>query len=303
MPKPLDSQSLVDKARRFAEAAFGDYREGRDDFFALHAGTAFEALGKALLAKANPVLLVELGSKHRESLLHLAGVRDTRKLRTIPATEVFVRVGLVHQDIGLRGIEIEQIIDDRNAAAHLHVIPVGLHRAFVRWVRAVETVLGKLGQSPTSFWPDPNMVRTALAAYKTEVDAEVETKKAGARRHFARWRAEHGEEAVAMLREKRRPPLDSDEVAVPCPVCAFSAVISGDTDWETQDTDYGPAPAQLWLNAEAFRCSVCGLRLEGWDEIKTAGLEAEYEIEPPEYEPDEDDLYEMRRRSEEEDAF
>ena len=88
--RPVDPSKLVAKARRLAELAVDDYRAGNDDPFALHAGVCLEALSKALLAEENPVLLLELGSKSRASLLHLTGVKqDPGSRRTAAAREAF----------------------------------------------------------------------------------------------------------------------------------------------------------------------------------------------------------------------
>lgn len=273
-------EQLVAKAHRFATAALDDFQEGRYDFFALHAGTAFEALGKALLAHSNPVLLVDLSTGSRLSLLALAGVRESERVRTASAYEVFARVRLLKSDIELHESEICGILDDRNAAAHLTVLGGGTHRAFVRWVKATNEILSKLGAAvpdwllvdPSVFWSDPDMVQTALSDYRTEVKATVRTKLVGARRRYESWRA--GLEApIEQLKEIVRVRLThEDDTTATCPVCTFEGVVIGEVEWIGEDSSGGAL-----LFAERFRCGVCRLHLVGPDEIETAGLETSYD--------------------------
>lgn len=309
---PINPTKLVEKAQRFARLAFDDYHKGSDDAFALHAGTALEALGKAILAQKSPVLLVELNKNDRDSLLHLTGIAEAQRLRTITAGEVFTRVRRVYPDIGLRTTDVDQIIEDRNAAAHLHVLPAGLHTSLVRWVRATDAILAKLNEStspylfswPETFWPDRSTVEAALRDFKSEMQGLVETKKAAAHAYFGRWCADVDGDLVDELRRRslhEDAVSEVDEVVTPCPVCQFGARVSGTVDWESQDTEYGPAPCWC-LDADDFRCGRCGLRLHSADEIEAAGLDLQYEVEPPEYEPDPDELDDLRQSWEEDDS-
>ena len=79
-----------------------------------------------------------------------------------------------------------------------------------------------------------------------------------------------------------------------CPACACQGGVAGES-WNEEITNAND-PDEPWLElvettyiTSAFRCSVCGLRLNGRDELEVAGVLEQFvshDVREPDYEPE-----------------
>ncbi len=73
-------------------------------------------------------------------------------------------------------------------------------------------------------------------------------------------------------------PEEWDSYPVECPVCSSCAILWGETTAEPDyDRDYVPCGVCLYFIGETFECEHCGLSLDDYDEMKIAGVDAEYD--------------------------
>lgn len=94
------------------------------ELFAMNAGITIERISKAALMRRNPALLVEMKGS-AEMLLHLTGMKEARKVRTIGMTEAINRLRqggvLPHEDL-----KLDLLVDLRNGVAHSRRVARGI---------------------------------------------------------------------------------------------------------------------------------------------------------------------------------
>jgi hypothetical protein len=194
----LSHESLQWGARKFAHTAMDAHSRDDEEVFLLHAGVSIERLAKSALSKQSLFLLLEMKGKE-DSLLHLAGVKRTAKVRTVGASQALARL----RAMGVlpdRDPDLDELIELRNGIAHLDATVDGSFDGLRVFVSATNRLLTHLEIEKSHYWG------TWLAiAEITESEALQRTEREVARRiERARYRLNqrlHGvpEDAVSII--------------------------------------------------------------------------------------------------------
>ncbi|MGW4880406.1 hypothetical protein ACWEPI_28060 [Streptomyces sp. NPDC004262] len=146
----LSYQSLQWGARKFAHTAMDAHSRDDKEVFLLHAGVSIERLAKSALSKHSPFLLLEMKGKE-DSLLHLAGVKQTAKVRTVGASQALARL----RTIGVlpdRDSDLDELIELRNGIAHLDASVDDSFDGLAVFVRATNCLLTHLKVEKSDYW-------------------------------------------------------------------------------------------------------------------------------------------------------
>ncbi|MFF3558981.1 hypothetical protein ACFYXS_02915 [Streptomyces sp. NPDC002574] len=280
MDESLSYTRLFDGARRALQKAMDDHAQREYDEFALHAGVAVERLAKAALVRMNPLYLVEMRNNNTDMLLHFGGnlelARD--KVRTIGAKDALAR--LRKMQVLPADAQLDELIDIRNGVAHT----TGSDEAkflLPTFARAVEQILGHLGQSSQRFWGTwASAVRMGLNERESQVTREIHLRIRQARHRFNQRFEGLPEGARDLVLGAPQPgqgmeigPMtlpDGTEItimvaSVRCPACTglASVMMSPTTQSNTGVT----------LVPTTYLCKICRLELDNYEEIKASGVE------------------------------
>lgn len=149
MNDPLSFENLLTGARRFLGLAMVARAREDHELFAMNAGITIERITKAALMKRNPALLVEMKGSS-ETLLHLTGMKEAGKVRTIGMSEAIRRLRqgevLPHEDP-----KLDLLVELRNGVAH----SAGMETTddlLPTFARVVDILLEDVGEDRDSFW-------------------------------------------------------------------------------------------------------------------------------------------------------
>lgn len=120
------------------------------EVFLLHAGVSIERLAKAALSKQSPFLLIEMKGKE-DTLLHLAGVQETSKVRTVGAAQALSRLRTMGA-IPKQDVDLDELIELRNGIAHLDASADSSFDGLSVFSRATNSLLTHLGQEKENYW-------------------------------------------------------------------------------------------------------------------------------------------------------
>jgi hypothetical protein len=217
---------------------------------------------------------------------------------TVGATQSLDR--FQHIDRGFHahhGSGIRDLLHYRNGEAHLGIVDASKRRAAaVVFFRAIN---GLLTIDPEKFWaPHAEMVATLLNQEGESVAQAVAIKIAKARVQADRLRGLPQFEAVVVASSAKAAAEETDDVLLyECPACGErTATVVGDNepvvDW---DGDDWASTGGVELVPRELRCSLCGLVLDGSDELSAASIPdaiANPRLDPGDlygdWEPDED---------------
>ncbi|MET7847645.1 hypothetical protein ABZT48_05250 [Streptomyces avermitilis] len=284
MDDSLSFESLLRGAGKAADKAMEDHGRGEYDEFALHGGVAVERLAKAVLVKKNPIYLVEMRNGNSDLLLYFGGHLEIEpeKVRTVGANEALKRLrrmGVLPPDP-----KLDLLIELRNGTAHttvgdqakallptlaeniealLKAIQIPLHQFWERWTSTVNVVVDR---------------------HRNEVQRDVEIRIKLARHLFAdRFKnlpAEIKERALQKEEDiVRGIKINSANGALalastmPCPAC--------DADARVELLPISEVPVGASLRPESLSCRLCGLNLNGREEIEAAGVGDNTFVVPP----------------------
>jgi hypothetical protein len=291
MPDGTTAEELTSNARKAARDALEHYAGGELDNFARDATKALEHAAKAALAQLSPVLIA--APDHVESQLYLAGFTAARnaperRIKTISCRQALERA--CHLIPTLRPQDAEQLISVRDGSTHFVVSSKeALQSLITPFLRSFDLLQKHLNlEDADVFGTYADLVKSLRERHTERVDQLVAAKKAHAKHKFAE-RYDHLDEDTrkeVFRRIEASLVLDGyDEVAVPCPACGLSAIVSGQHQLESWEADIdrdgtamGAYPI-VTLYADSFRCKACGLHLEGPDELTAAGLQVEIDLE------------------------
>jgi imidazoleglycerol phosphate dehydratase HisB len=278
-----------------------------DDHHELHdaaisAGVALELMCKAAIAQVEPVLLAD--RTERDTLLRLSGKashasKRATRIRTIGAAEAFLGVRHFHKSIGVAEAAAREVFETRNAAAHVGVVDrAEVRSATSTMSRAVDAILLAMGADRLGFWGNRiDLVDGIIREQRETVEQIVAAKFAAARARVAA--LTHGldpqVQRLVLAARAMKTVFSSHEEPIECPGCGQQAWLICRV--EGGEIDGGPTPFGLLGTARAsafpfgLACSVCDLSL---DEPELAHLsldeeiELEYEVEPADFEPNDD---------------
>jgi len=283
--------TLADSSASFAQITARHFADDAWPLFYLHLATSVELLGKAALAKTNPVYI---SGGDFDSLLHLTGNgRRARApefvaaVKTIAASESFKRLPQVVDGYRAHGKLIDTLFDRRNGVAHAGTLVRGQEDAILGEVgRYVGPLLDHLGRTAEQHWGTAAaLVAEHAERRRDEIEASYQQRVASARLRYEAWVATVGEAALPAIlatREPDGPESDFSAFPVECPACGHLGLLHGEAeaDWEA-DWDVADGEAffagmyvnGISLSGHGFECSVCRLALDE-DELALAGLDS-----------------------------
>ncbi|WP_157845584.1 hypothetical protein [Kitasatospora phosalacinea] len=271
MDDSLSFATFIEGAQKAAHRAMEDHGRGDYDEFALHAGVAVEKLAKAVLVQKNPLYIVDMRGG-AEMLFHLGGHRLARKVRTIGAAETLARLRML--DVSLPGPQLDLLIDMRNGVAH-SVASSQAKSLLPTFAETVAALASEAAEDVERFWGRwTDTARTAVDDKSSQVERDVMIRIRQARHRFDDRFTGLPEGAKEQLLSARRTPESFDITTLPdsrtavirytpvCPACGGQASTVFTLSTSTATTTI--------MNATAFACQLCGLELDGAEEIKAA---------------------------------
>jgi hypothetical protein len=270
---------------------------------AVAVGAAVELAAKAFLASIEPNLLAERADV--DTILHLSGKRSLaaepataiRTLGGVAACRLARRLG---REVVAGETEVVRAMEVRNSATHMALVDREELRSRVpAMVRIVDSLVVEMGEDRARFWANRLELADQLIEERLQQVAQiVEAKRAAATERLAQL-TRHLNEAsrVLVLASLARHAVSSDhDEAVNCPVCGQKAWLCCWVEDGGSDVEDG----EVWFHQTAwpfeFNCSVCGLTLEGDEELSAMQLDAGIELEPR---PQDESDYEPPDRLEE----
>lgn len=294
----MSEEGLTLAASRWMQEALEAWTRDDQAKVALIAPLAIEFLGKAVLWRTNPVLLVALERDHEASLILLATRPDlsAKGLKTVGLQVLLNRL----QNVLPGGLPVpegrrKRIINVRNGAIHVGSGDES-RNVLLDCVTLSRTFLDALGMDHAAFYgAHHNTVGALLDEYKSELARRVAIKLTRARHRLTELEERLGASAYRKATEdleaqgKSLDPNDflSDEgeaVDAACCVCQLTGRLFGTVDISPEmDYDvepmgggtYAPVPMPYWritFRPEAYFCTVCRLHLTSPEELAEATL-------------------------------
>ncbi|GGI70641.1 hypothetical protein GCM10007175_04280 [Pseudarthrobacter scleromae] len=280
---------LRDTGLHYAHRALEQY-SAWDDLQLLDAavaiGSAVELLAKAILSDVDPVLLLDR-QEDRKSLMLLSGEAAHPKginpnpltVKSISATKAVNRL----TDLGLvKWDKTDDVVFDvRNAATHMGLVsPEMVQVAVVAMVGFCDKAREYFGKGEIAWWGVANIdiATKMLAGAEKRLALLVAGKFSTARQVLARHREEglsaDLQDAILSSKAEEEPSLLAELAGrLPCPVCAYSGWAIG---FSRVDRALEPGSLEAMTGADmdvwAFQCHVCGLVLDGYEQILECGL-------------------------------
>ncbi|GAA2109428.1 hypothetical protein GCM10009841_30740 [Microlunatus panaciterrae] len=292
-------------AERFARSALDHYSPDDAPFFFLHAGASVELGVKAVLCRANPVLLLENQRFSETALLRFAGFRPapraTRPSNAASRDDAFpYTVGFVKSIERLDLLYGKDTLGDERALQELKAVrdltahgsqsskqvSATMHRVITAFVQAIHRLLPLMDRTPEDFWAEHSTLVEHVMRNDSESDRQqVKTLYAAAQRRFAkRYDGLNPEDLEGKKESAHYDHQTSATERRKCPVC-FSVGLSRVSAELHRETDRrGRLKLVPGFMSIDFQCFVCGLVLE--DEVLVAAATPEFEP----WEPEEDYL-------------
>lgn len=271
-------------ATKHAHSALDCYRSKDSSGFYLHAGTAIELSLKARLLHHG---LLAIAPSHKDWFKFAMALRnpDLPNGQTVGGREAVARLLELEPNahLGLDALVLETI-DRWNQVKHLGLAREPSPEDFLAHTASFLRVVNALLQrEPAQFWGvEHALVEQLVAEELSAVGVRVAEKLDAARRRVQSL----GPQALADLANVVAEAIsDADDWDVTlwaeyaCPVCdspgrAHGEVIDDgevDVDADKYEVNYHWAPHIVTV-VESFKCDVCGLDIEGADELDAAGL-------------------------------
>jgi hypothetical protein len=276
------------------------------DDAALQLGTMLEHLAKAYLASLHPTLLIDSKQFDFSSLLRLASqgqrVKPGHVLKTVGMRDALVRIGSIQAPShGSAGADFakrfDPLLQARNGVAHIGHDGGRADEVAQLAVQGAQAILAMMGRPLEELFGDYTAAAEALLSeHGTKVHQLVTLKVASAKRSFdERYADLDPQQRASELEARDRMTTISlaeehDRLATTCPACQRTGILSGsaELDWETVEIEVdgviqpfvGIGEARAVLFADAYRCPVCGLRLQGREQLVEARLQIEVSLGP-----------------------
>ena len=291
----IEYEPLWNKSRTFIRRALVARDAGRFDDFCLWCAVSLELLGKAMLARVHPALVID--PQDADSLFLACGKAFTVDPRTIIAKTVFARIARLSKDFDKTQVAFCMLMmGRRNADLHSGELPYeGLNPdtwASKFW-RAAELMLQANDMSLNDWVGEVEAARAAelinLASTVLEqaVEARIETHRVRFEEAYAtdesktqvRQQARGGRLVRAMDFGKHAGDTLMSET---CPACQCDGLLSADrwTEEEGQiDWEAGIEIVKVHYTTLAYRCGVCKIRFDGQEELSHSHLTLEFDGE------------------------
>lgn len=306
VPLALDCEALLAKSRYYIGKALLRADEHNLEEYQLWASLALELLGKAILSKISPSLVVD--PTHTPSLFAASGINITTDIKTITAKTIFERFKQISPEFDLSVQKFcTEISQRRNAELHSGDAPFKAMKREAwesKFWRACKVILA-FDNMTLSDWLGTELAATPLQIIETRsaaIEAEVMATVEHARETFDQLPQKERERILA---EKFRPfdtqvkvlfewySMNDLEWEVRCPACQGNGFLAGDiTHEEISESSESWATWEMVVKtymADEFACPRCKLKLTGVEALEAAGFDLEYKEEEEreiEYEPE-----------------
>jgi hypothetical protein len=303
MADSFSPDAFYGSAREFALSALQAHHGGSHRRVPLDAGTAVEHLAKACLARRSPALLAELKSESSIhsviGLLRIEGAGTPASIRTVGLTEALNRTDRFVKSKADK-TDLKTLTDMRNGIVHAAEDNEVEERILAAFALHADALLADLGRDRKDFWGGQlNVVDALLEDALDKLTHRVEVRLAAATASFEHRCTAEGEAVINVLRAvSKSTVLSAAQRFQVCPVCDSFGIATGQHtvewvpgDWDKETGDVTAVDGEVWFTAHAFRCRVCGLRLDSEAEIDAAGIATAWQIEDADwrdYEPEDD---------------
>ncbi|MEU5030159.1 hypothetical protein [Streptomyces milbemycinicus] len=268
--------ALYAGGRKFAHSAMEANAESDVEVFLLHAGVSIERLAKAALVQKSPFLLLEMKGKE-DSLFHLAGVKETTKLRTIGAMGALSRLRTMNI-LPPKDTDLDELIELRNGVAHLTPEAGDTLDALATFARTTNTLLSHLQIEQFKYWEKwHGTVAIALSEHLERVEREVAARIESARFRLSKRLEGLPQEAVDMVFANAQVRGEGEGFGVnlmcgdftirlplDCPACRCEGTLI--LGLPKRSTDPLTAPAR------GFYCPLCGFGMDDEEELGAIGV-------------------------------
>lgn len=308
-PTAITHEALLAKSKVHAKRSIEAKSQGRETDCQLWAATSLELLAKAQLAGIHPSLVVEVEKGNLNTLLEANGISTSTLVRTISATEAYVR--LKHTVANFTTpvfAECKKLADRRNAELHsgdaaCAAVPYDSWEGDF-W-NAADLVLSSMDMDLREWLgADAKAPKEFLKAYRTaERKMAVQRVKQHAAHFLSTPEGKLGKDKFASLVAQTRGAsptpsafryLYSAYWHEKCPSCGTWGFAAGDEEWEEpaedqSSADHGYQIVERSYSPSEFQCPTCKLSLVGDTAVHAVGIvdshitETEEEIQ---YEPD-----------------
>lgn len=285
--KSLDPvEQLVAASRELMADALQAYGQGRPLKVAASAPVAIEQLTKALLWQTNPALLVMLDRSHEESLRILTGNAPSLahpRLRTVGLDAALRRVPETIVETVSKE-KRQELINARNGAVHVGQAKESAS-ILATALKIANRLLEALSVDSAEYYkPHTETVANLLMENRTEVQRTVDQKMARARFRWEEFKDLSHDQLTALAErglETHSGFDDTGAVVTRCPVCHHDGSlevhldVNYEIDAEWSDGEQVTSVHPFWEVAPfRFTCHVCGLTINGNEELLAAGLPA-----------------------------
>ena len=262
----------------------------RDTRFFLCAEMSFELIGKTFLTGLHPSLIIK--TDDFESLLQACkigefGNRSLTKIKTISGREVLKRCKKILPKLAPMENTLKDLIQLRNTLVHIGEIDnKDFDNKYRTFLRSVIIIGNAAGISNKELFGDfKEGVENFLDETKGEVEKIVNEKIMSAKINFEnkfKDMDEYIKKKVIETIEHSYMLAKYEEELVECPACGHLGVLRGSYEYTwNRDDDFGASEpsVDVTMYPEEFQCGVCGLKLEGDDELEIVDLSDSIEME------------------------
>ncbi|MFF8951916.1 hypothetical protein ACF09I_24420 [Streptomyces sp. NPDC014940] len=267
------------------------YLPAEEAFIAL-SGVVLDRLAKAALMKRNPILIIDASAGVWDSLLHLTGFSNHKKLRTASLTVSLKRLTdePFHVKLGVTPDEVKDLVELRNQSAH----GLGTHDGsalVASYVIVVDSLLADLDVDRAFFWGECLEVADyakgkAEALARDGVKDLITRARENYERLSPRGSAETKRRAYEWSRRKALPVPEWRQRD--CPACGNIGVMDGHLFRSQIDVpgDQSDTLVVIQFDPSSFTCTTCPLVFSNEVEVEygmgrvpvwTDLSEAEYE--------------------------
>ncbi len=274
---------LWSKARLFFEHALEHPRE--DPRFGLWCSLGLELLARAALASISPTLIAEPDRDHK-NLLHALGRGDARVGgKSISASQAIKLCQHLFASFTAEDTKAATaLFSRRNADLHTGASAFEDYTTqhwIVGFYRCCSALVEPLGESLSSLLGDAeaDVAAGMVAAAQEEVRQRVKTEVAAHARVFASRSEEERASSMASAEAETARLSYRRFHRVTCPACKAAATVNGDAFGEarvTHDEDDVQVVVRQAVVPQSFRCTACGLKLQGYADLAAANLANQY---------------------------
>lgn len=278
------------KARLFFERAFDESRDAPT--FGLWCSLGLELLARAALASISPTLLAEPDREHKHLLHALNRGSELVPRKSIGTVQVFNLCRTLFPDFTKDDFTAAiALINRRNEELHSGGAAFDEYPP-TQWLagfyRACNLLSAAMGESLTSLFgkDEASVANETLTENLNDVRQRVESAIASHRSVFKDKSSGDRKSAVAEAEKLGAALATQRHHRVDCPACKCVATVQGRPfGKENISPGKGEIVVRQAVAPTSFACSACGLKLEGYAQLETAGLGGRYQRKTT-YSPD-----------------